>query len=190
MQTHAAVTLGPLAELNQQLAIEPAVIPDPDVKPDPNPAAPVTATAAKPVPTPAAKPVPASNAKADPKPISVAPRFILNFALVEDDIRYTGENGIRFHRMVVRSLTKPAAEGFDLTPGGPASLDATFDSITISNALNDYLDAYEKHNERFGTATFRSKDTKLNPAHLSIAAWVQDATTHRILQSTIVPLKN
>ena len=92
------------------------------------------------------------------------PQLVVNFALVEDEIRYSGENGIRFHRMVVRALAKPADSGFRVTAGDNFDLDASFDLAAISGALRTYLDDYEQHNDRFGKITFISKDTTIGRA--------------------------
>ncbi len=159
----ANVTLGDSPSLAAPSAILEA--PDPSAK--------------KPAPIPAARPA----AAAPP-----APRYILNFALVEDDVRYSGENGVRFHRMVVRALAKPSGEGFPLDPGKSITLDTTFDPAAIAAASRTYLDGFEKSNDRFGPMEFLSKDTTMQPAHLAIAAWVQDAETHRILQSAFLPV--
>ena len=128
---------------------------------------------------------------ADAMPAAAAPaepQLVVNFALVEDEIRYGGENGVRFHRMVVRSLAKPADSGFRVTAGDNFSLDASFDPVAISGALRTYLDDYEQHNDRFGKITFISKDTTIRPSHLAIAAWVQDSVSHRVLQAAFIPV--
>jgi hypothetical protein len=114
------------------------------------------------------------------------PELVVNFALVEDGIRYSGENGIRFHRMVVRALAQPADSGYPVEPG--KTLAATFNPTEISAALKQYLDSYEVKNDRFGKVQFLSKDTTLQPGRLAIAAWVQDIPTHRIVQAAFIPL--
>ncbi|AXC11574.1 hypothetical protein ACPOL_2250 [Acidisarcina polymorpha] len=116
------------------------------------------------------------------------PRLLINFALVEDNIRYSGENGIRFHRMVMRALAKPADSGFSVALNESSSLDASFDPAAISQSLTSYLDGFEQKNDRFGKITFLTKDMTMEPQHLAIAAWVQDSVTHRVLQSAYVPV--
>ena len=116
------------------------------------------------------------------------PQMVVNFALVEDDVRYSGENGMRFHRMVVRCLAKPAAAGFAAEPGAATTLAATFDPAAISQGLHTYLDDYAKNNVRFGQITFLSTNTAMEQRHLAVAAWVQDAVTHRVLAAAITPL--
>ena len=133
----------------------------------------------------AKKPAPA------PKPAAATattPHYILNFAMVEDDVRYSGENGVRFHRMVVRALAKPSEIGFPLEPGKSVTVDATFDTAAIAAATKSYLEGYEKSNDRFGPLEFLAKPVTVDPAHLAIAAWVQDADSHRVLQSTFLPV--
>jgi hypothetical protein len=149
--------------------------------------------AAKPKSDEPAIAAPKADTKAPPAGMPVAaapaePQLVVNFALVEDEIRYSGENGIRFHRMVVRSLAKPADSGFRVTAGDNFSLDASFDLAAISGALRNYLDDYEQHNDRFGKITFISKDTAIRPSHLAIAAWVQDSVSHRVLQAAFIPV--
>ena len=135
---------------------------------------------------------PASDkSKPTPPPVAVpavAPQLVLNIALVEDNVRYSGENGVRFHRMVVRSLAKPADGGFPVEASKTATVDAIFDLAEISQKLTAYLTQYEKSNPRFGQVEFLSKDTTMQPNHLAVAAWVQDETTHRVLQSAYFPL--
>ncbi|WP_433984222.1 hypothetical protein RBB78_03750 [Tunturiibacter empetritectus] len=130
--------------------------------------------------TPAAIPAPAAQSA------PIEPHLVANFALVEDDVRYSGENGIRFHRMVVRSLAQPAGTGSPVEPG--KTLEATFDPAAVSATLKTYLDTYEQKNDRFGKVQFLAKDTTLEPAHLAIAAWVEDTATHRVLQAAFVPI--
>ena len=128
-------------------------------------------------PTVAAKPAPPAK-----------PKLIVNFALVEDDVRYSGENGVRFHRYVVRSLAKPADGGFPVEAAGTAKLEAGFNPAEISSKLHAYLLDYQTKNDHFGPIKFLSTDTAMNPAHLFVAAWVQDAGTHRVLDAAIVPV--
>jgi hypothetical protein len=195
IQARATVTTGPTAELAKQIVFPP----------EPQPAAPKTAetkdkkdtkkNAGKTTPDAAKKPAstPAGSvpAKSAPKSVDTAPAvpdLALNFALVEDDVRYSGQNGIRFHRYVVRALAKPADGGFAVAPDKTATLDASFNPAAISATLKAYLDDYAKHNDRFGPITFLSTDTTMQPSHLYVVAWVQDLKTHRVLDTAIVPV--
>jgi tetratricopeptide (TPR) repeat protein len=131
----------------------------------------------------------AAPAVAAPPVAPPAPQLQLHIALVEDNIRYGGENGVRFHRMVVRALAKPADEGTKVVTGEDTKLEASFNPKEISEKWAVYLAKYEDENDRFGKIEFISKDTTMNPRHLAIAAWVQDATTHRVLQAALVPVE-
>ena len=119
-------------------------------------------------------------------------RLVVHLALVQDGIRYSGENGVRFHRMVVRAMgpdTKLRLTGGPVgTRVGGAdligqTLDASFSLGTVDGMLRSYLDAYEHGNDRFGEVHFRTKDLPLDPAHLGLVMWVQDSATHAVLQS-------
>jgi pyruvate/2-oxoglutarate dehydrogenase complex dihydrolipoamide acyltransferase (E2) component len=174
VSAQAHVRLPEEQELKQEIATLP--VPPPPAKPGDKPAD-KAAHPAPAVPAPAAVPAPPA-----------APALQLNFALVEDDIRYSGENGIRFHPMVVRALAKPAGEGFPLKPDASATFDTAFDPAAISRQLSSYLDSYERHNDRFENTHFLSKDTSMNPANLRVVAWVENTADHRILQAAFVSL--
>jgi hypothetical protein len=138
---------------------------------------------------PVAKPALAADAKPDEAPEAAAePSLLVHFALVEDHVRYSGENGIRFHRMVVRSIVSPEGKAQPVSPGTSTTLQASFDPSAISAKWSTYLSAYELNNERYGRIKFFSKDTSMNLSHLGVAVWVQDASTRRVLQAAFVPL--
>ncbi len=114
------------------------------------------------------------------------PQLCLHFALVEDNVRYSGENGIRFHRMVVRS--EQVADSLTLTPGAIGYAEARFDTASIAKTNAAYLESYAQANERFGPIQFLQHDAGMHPGHLALAAWVEDASTHRVLQAAWLPL--
>lgn len=115
-------------------------------------------------------------------------QLTLNFALVEDNIRYSGENGVRTHRMVVRALSSDAAFGQPVKAGSTATMSAAFNVSSISRDLAGYLDGFEQTNESFGPIHFLSKQTSLQTSRLGVAAWVQDTRTHRVLQAAFAPV--
>jgi tetratricopeptide (TPR) repeat protein len=123
---------------------------------------------------------PAAPTPSAPPPV---PHLVVNFALAEDDVRYSGENGMRFHRMVVRSLAQPAVSGFPLLFEKTTNAEASFNLDAISAKLHSYLIDFAKSNDIFGPLQWRSMPTTINPRHLYVVAWVQDITTHRVLQS-------
>ncbi len=128
---------------------------------------------------PASAPAPAKPA------LPPTPHLVVNFALVENDVRYSGENGVRFHADVVRALSKPADGGYPVELGKTADVDAAFDPAAVSKELSAYLAGYANAKD----IHFLSTDTALNPEHLLVAAWVQDAGTHRVLDAALVPVE-
>lgn len=110
--------------------------------------------------------------------------YRLRIALVEDEIRYQGANGISDHRFVVRKMIRNAA-GTSFTQTGKAAVKDAFAVSTIENQLEKYLDTYEKKAQKPGI-TFKEKKFEIDPKQLYVVAFVQDDATHAILQSTMV----
>jgi hypothetical protein len=102
---------------------------------------------------------------------------------VEKEVVFSGENGIRFHSMVVRATGGPKAEGFPLDPKQPASFDEAFDIAKVSAALKAHLDDYEAKGHRGEQFRFVEKKYQIDPAHLAVVAFVQDAKTKHVLQA-------
>jgi hypothetical protein len=115
-------------------------------------------------------------------------KLVMNFALVQKEVRYSGENGIRFHSMVVRSLARPTADGFVVTLSGPSHASFTFDPGAVSDALSKYLAAFAKHDDRFAKVDLLSTDTTLPLDQLAIAAWVEDVVSHKVVAAAYVPI--
>jgi len=112
----------------------------------------------------------------------------VQIALTEEEIRYTGENGIRFHPMVVRSLGGKDANGFALTGSAPTKVEWTFDVKAMSSELKKYLDSYEQQGHRGDTFTFSEKKFQIDPNKLSLVAFVQNMKTKEILQTVYIKL--
>lgn len=106
----------------------------------------------------------------------------LQIALVENDLRYSGENGIRLHPMVVRNLAADG-QGFVIKPGEKRTFEYTFDTAQISRELKTYLDSYEKSNDRYGPITFIQEMNSIDPKNVSVVAFVQDNDTKHVLQA-------
>jgi thiol-disulfide isomerase/thioredoxin len=109
----------------------------------------------------------------------------LQIALVEKELRFNGENGIRFHPMVVRAMGGAKGEGFAL---GGESYDQRFDLDEVSKALKAHLDDYEAKGHRGEVFTFAEKKYKINPADLAVVVFVQDDKTKHVLQAGYVDL--
>ena len=107
----------------------------------------------------------------------------LRLALVEDELRYSGESGIRFHPMVVRALATVPIEQ------ASASIDHAFDVDGIGRALQTYLDEFELRNDVFGPITFVEKPAAIAPPRLMVVAFIQSGQEGRVLQSAVTPVR-
>jgi tetratricopeptide (TPR) repeat protein len=123
------------------------------------------------------------------KVTTASPDLKLQIALTEDELRYTGENGIRFHPMVVRSLAGKDSLGFALASAGPTNIEWTFDLKAMSDQLKKYLDSYEQQGHRGDTFTFSDKKFQIDPNNLSLVAFVQDMKTRTVLQTVYLKVK-
>jgi len=116
----------------------------------------------------------------------------LQVALVEEMVHYTGENGVRFHPMVVRSLasTEKNTLGFPVAPGKGAKVAYTFDITKAVADARAHLDEMEGgSSQRFGKFQFIERENDINPANLRVVAFVQDEKTKEILQAASIDLK-
>lgn len=102
--------------------------------------------------------------------------------LVEKEIRFNGENGIRFHPMVVRAFGGGSADGFKLDGAG-GSFEASFDLDAVSKAIKQHLDEYEAKGHRGESFKFAEKKYQIDRKDLAVVAFVQDAKTRHILQA-------
>jgi len=117
-----------------------------------------------------------------------SPDLKIQIVLAEGDLRYTGENGVRFHPMVVRSLGGKDASGFAVAATGPTKVEWSFDLKTMSDELKKYLDTYEQEGHRGDPFTFSEKKFQITPHNLSLIAFVQDMKTKNVLQTVYVKL--
>jgi hypothetical protein len=115
---------------------------------------------------------------------STAKNLKLQLVLVEERVRYSGENGVRFHPMVVRSVAgNGEVHGFALPPGRSLKVEHLFDIDEVTAAARDHLDDFEKTSTRFPNYKFLEKKHGVDAAKLSIVAFVQDEDTKAILQA-------
>ncbi len=126
----------------------------------------------------------AAQAKGGQKPTAegMPAHPLLQFALVEDGIRYSGENGVRFHRMVVRKLARAGMPDL-AAAANPNPIQVSFRPAEIDRDQTRYLNAFEASNDRFGEVHFLTKDIPLQPNHLGVVAWVEDAVTHQVFDA-------
>lgn len=112
----------------------------------------------------------------------------LNIALVEHEVRYMGENGIRFHQMVVREFGGDKREGF-LLKDKRGKIEWTFDLRKVSDELKTYLDNYEIETKKDRPDfAFTDKKYQLDTKNLAVVAFIQDEKTKAILQSVFFDL--
>jgi hypothetical protein len=87
----------------------------------------------------------------------------LQILLVEEMLSYSGENGVRFHPMVVRGIGGANYGGFTVDLKAPATIDHVFDLAQISTEHKAHLDDYEV-NGRHGAITFSASRLRSMPA--------------------------
>jgi hypothetical protein len=124
----------------------------------------------------------------------------LQIVLVEELISYSGENGIRFHPMVVRNIANldvpakattpatPPVGGFAIDRANPAAAEYTFDLAKISADAKTYLDDYEKNGRHGPETKFSKKPVQVNTANLSVVAFLQEEPSKKVLQSAYVKI--
>ena len=109
----------------------------------------------------------------------------LHIALVEEHLRYVGENGIRIHPMVVRSLAGEKSGGFALGEK-PEAISWSFDLSAITQETKQALDEFEVKRKATDGYTFAEKKHVIDPSQLSVVAFVQDEKTKKVLQTVLV----
>ena len=108
--------------------------------------------------------------------------------LVEKELRYTGENGVRFHPMVVRAMGGEKAEGFAMGEKTAGTFEASFDLDAVSKAIKAHLDDYEAKGHRGESFKFSEKKYQINRNDLGVVVFVQDEKTKHVLQAAYVAL--
>lgn len=111
----------------------------------------------------------------------------LHLVLAEDEVRYMGSNGLRFHPMVVRAMAGDRAEGWAIQAGQSAAFEHTFELQKLTAATKEYLDDYELNGRTFNP-TFDEKKHEIAWNGLSLVAFVQDRKTKQILQTVYLKL--
>lgn len=114
----------------------------------------------------------------------------LYIGLVENELSYTGGNGVRFHPMAVRELGGAERDGFPLKDKN-GTIEWQFDLQKISNDLKNYIDKYEQDQQKDDKDfAFAEKKYQINPKNLSVVAFIQDEKTKNVLQSAFANLAN
>lgn len=136
---------------------------------------------------------------------NVSDDVTLHIGLVENEIAYSGENGLRFHPMVVKALAGDNEKRifeFKIDPAKANKFDYVFDVDKIMTQNRTYYDVHsaERMQEFVGrmggkmpegmniTFAFNYKRNQIDSNHLSVIAFLQDNKTKKILQSSQISL--
>lgn len=95
--------------------------------------------------------------------------------VVEETVKYTGSNGIRFHHQIVRALPG-TAKGVALTEKS-SKKSMTVDLAEVKSELNKYLDKYAQDRP------FPKADRPMLMEHLKVVVMVQNLETREVLQA-------
>jgi tetratricopeptide (TPR) repeat protein len=133
-------------------------------------------------------------AKVNAQP-DAGPSYKLHVLLVEEMLRYQGENGIRLHPVVVRAMGGLMAGGFTLDSAklGAANgetVNASFDVAAIAAALKKDTEDFEasRSKDRDEPFTFSERKHEINANNLSVVVFVQDQKSKKVLQAATVRL--
>jgi hypothetical protein len=111
----------------------------------------------------------------------------LRVAVVEETVRFSGSNGMRFHHSVVRAMPGGAA-GVAVSEAAMAhSVTVTVDELRES--LTAYLTDFEKSFSQDTNRSFEFPSKPLGLAHLGVAAFLQNDETHEVVQAAFVTLE-
>jgi hypothetical protein len=108
--------------------------------------------------------------------------------LLQREIRHLGENGIRFHPMVVRAFGGEKGEGYAIAANGKGTFEASFDLGAISKEIRQQLDDYEAKGHRGEPFTFSAKKDQIDREALAVVVFVHDDKTKHVLQAGYVEL--
>ncbi len=108
-------------------------------------------------------------------------KVMLRFALVEERVRYTGGNGVRYHQQVVRAMPG-GTKGFALTKKAEEK-SVTVSVDEVKGKIAKYLDEYAKDQGPFPRA-----DRPLNLEKLKLVAFIQDDATGEVLNAAQIEL--
>jgi hypothetical protein len=104
----------------------------------------------------------------------------LRLAVIEDQIRYTGSNKLRFHHHVVRDM--PGGAAGQSLKDGKVAYETTIKVADLRKDLEKYLSEYQKSGAAFPNAA------PLELSNLSVVAFVQDDGDKSVLNAVMTPL--
>lgn len=109
---------------------------------------------------------------------SEAEELELVIVLVEKEVRFNGENGVRFHPMVAR-----AVKTFSIDSDEPEPIDHTFDLPAATEAALQNIEKAEAKGYRGDPYQFAEKKHQIDATDLGVVAFVQEKESHRVLQA-------
>jgi len=113
----------------------------------------------------------------------------LQILLVEEMLSYSGENGVRFHPMVVRNIGGANYAGFTVDRKSPAAVEHAFDLAQTTKETEEYIDNFEKTRSTTTPGfAFSRKPIAMNATNLSVVAFLQEEKTKKLLQTSYVRL--
>jgi hypothetical protein len=102
----------------------------------------------------------------------------VQLVLTEHQLRFTGENGIRFHDEVVRAIAGDARTGMALNATGDTTIEYVFDLAALPDEITRTLEAeMVKRHAPGRPVTSRAEGhpmTTIDPSALSVVAFVQN----------------
>lgn len=111
----------------------------------------------------------------------------LQIALVEDEVDYLGENGVKFHPMVVRSLGGDKYTGFKVELSDDQTFEWEFDVDEINSETRTFLS--KKYGRKSTLFQTENRVDELNTSKLTVVAFVQDVKNGKVLQAISMKVK-
>lgn len=104
-----------------------------------------------------------------------------HIVLVQDEEKYKGANGIRFHKLVVRDLItiNPAA----------AAKQVAFDLAKSEQATDLYLTDFEKTYTRIPNFKFAEQHFKIDRRALKVVFFAQEKESQKVLNAAVADVK-
>jgi tetratricopeptide (TPR) repeat protein len=113
--------------------------------------------------------------------------YKLHLVLVENDVAYSGSNFISDHKFVVRKIIG-LPKGISFDKKGKANVRNTVDISSVESELKKYFDSSEE--ERQGNEQeMKEVSSMISLRRLYVAAFIQDDSTHEVLQSRFVMVR-
>jgi thiol-disulfide isomerase/thioredoxin len=100
--------------------------------------------------------------------------------LVQNEEKYKGNNGIVFHKLVVRDLIV-------LDPAGARQ--ATFDLAASEQATEEYLTEFEKTYTRIQNFKFAERHHKIDRQSLKVVFFAQEKDSQKVLNAVVADVK-